>query len=290
MKKIILIFSVISILCLVGCNKGNSTQQNEVQENQNIQQQLDETKDEVNIKQLLVSSDLFKLDSAHDSTTEDDYFKYWGTSYRYGGGVEFFDDDTFFYSIGIWAETFDRAGTYVIDTYNNKITYRFQNGRVLEGAYKLENGKITEVTYIDYNEDDPIYVTLRASTEEEILERKIEDSFAGEWKFENATKGGEEYYIENYLNWNPMLYNFSFPDNDDIIIDSNPGYTYKIDIKENKILFNIVTKNYETPTPEIIKNASSYFYYELDENNEIVRLTYVENENKNDELRINFTR
>lgn len=287
MKKFIFLILTLSAILLVGCDLNENSENNNISGNQ---QQNENIENNINIKELLASSGLFKIKSAYDSTTENDYLKYWGTSYRYGGGVEFFDNDTFFYSVGIWAETDDREGTYSIDMNNNKIIYKYNNGRVLEGTYTLENEKITEVTYIDYNEEDPIYVTLRASTAEEILERKIENSFIDEWQFENATIDGEKYEIDYNSNWNPMFYDFKFPNNDNIIIDDTPEYTYKIDTKEHKILFNIVTKNHEVPLAEVLKNASSYFYYELDENDEIVRVTYVENENKNDELRINFIR
>ena len=248
-----------------------------------------------NIKQSLVNSGRFVLSAAHDSNTDNDYFKYWGTSYRYGGGIEFFDNDTFFYSVGIWADTLDRSGTYIIDMYNNKIIYRFANGMILEGTYKLENNKITEVSYIEsgeYLEDGPIYVTLRAQTEDEILKKKIQDSFVGNWQLSSAYKNKQEYGIEDYYTFfaSGWIYDFKFPNNDNLMVSEANSLMYSVDTKEKKIWFSIANKEGDIASEEEIGDASSFFYYELDENNEINKVIYVENENKENELKLIFTK
>ena len=78
--------------------------------------------------------------------------KYLKKDVETGGVLIFKDDDTFFYSRGVYADTFDLAGRYIIDMYNNKIVYRFHNGTVEYGTYKIENGTVKEVTYKDISQ------------------------------------------------------------------------------------------------------------------------------------------
>lgn len=115
------------------------------------------------IKDALVGD--YKVQSAYTSQSVDDYMLYWGSSYRYGGGLKFNKDDTFEFTLGAYADMFDRSGTYIIDIDNNKITYVFYDGTIEYGTFDYSDGKINKVTYIDasYNgieENDKLTVEL----------------------------------------------------------------------------------------------------------------------------------
>ena len=165
MKKNMLIISMITLLFLTGCN-GNYKFNNE-QVNSGGQKEMNTVSDNNKnveteaIKNSLVKNGQYVIKSAYDNYTENDFFEYWGTSWRYGGGLTFNENDEFFYSIGIWENDSDRSGKYSIDINENKIIYNFENGRVLEGQYRIENGEVEEIIYIDYREDNPVFVILK---------------------------------------------------------------------------------------------------------------------------------
>lgn len=119
--------------------------------------------DTKSIKDALVGD--YKVLSAYTSQSVDDYMMYWGSSYRYGGGLRLNEDGTFEFTIGSYADMFDRSGTYIIDIDNNKIKYVFYNGTIEYGTFDYSDGKINKVTYIDasYNgieENDKLTVEL----------------------------------------------------------------------------------------------------------------------------------
>lgn len=142
----------------------NNTNINEI----DISKSGEETKeylkiDTKKIKDALVGD--YKLQTAYTSQSVDDYMMYWGSSYRYGGGLKFNKDDTFEFTLGAYADMFDRSGTYIVDTDNNKITYVFYNGTIEYGTFDYSNGKINEVLYVDIsyvgdNESDKLMVKL----------------------------------------------------------------------------------------------------------------------------------
>lgn len=119
--------------------------------------------DTKNIKDALVGD--YKVLSAYTSQSVDDYMMYWGSSYRYGGGLRLNEDGTFEFTIGSYADMFDRSGTYIIDIDNNKIKYVFYNGTIEYGTFDYSNGNINEVLYVDIsyvgdNESDKLMVKL----------------------------------------------------------------------------------------------------------------------------------
>lgn len=240
------------------------------------------------IKDSLVKNEEYILKSAHNAYSTDDYFEYWGTSWRYGGGITFNDNDEFFYSIGIWENDLNRSGKYIIDVDQNKIIYSFKNGEVLEGDYKLENGEVTEVTYIESKEENSVYVTLRKRTEDEKKTDNIRKSFSGKWTLENYYRDGAYLYaVSSEFNAGELwIHDFRFPANDNIVIAETNSGIYRVDTEQQKISFDIVNKEYKTPTKEELKNASSFFYYTLDENNNVNKITYVENEGTDDEVKL----
>lgn len=130
----------------------------------------DEYKEELktkmsSIKNALVNAGEFKLKSAYNLDSVDDYQSYWGTSYRYGGGLTFNADNTFLFTLGAYADTFDRGGKYIIDMYNNKVIYVFYDGTIEYGTFNYDNGKINEVLYVDASyyseiENDKLMVKL----------------------------------------------------------------------------------------------------------------------------------
>ncbi len=69
----------------------------------------------------MVGAGELELKSVHTSKNRDEYMEYWGSSYRYSGGLKFNDDDTFIFTIGSWDDTFDRGGRYIIDMNNEQI-------------------------------------------------------------------------------------------------------------------------------------------------------------------------
>lgn len=176
MKKIFLIVSIICVLFLVGCNlNGNVGDDKQIINNgdtsnltENRMEDTLEYKEGLNnqmenVKYALVGD--YKLQTAYTSQSVDDYQMYWGSSYKYGGGLKLNKDDTFEFTLGTYADMFDRSGTYIVDMDNNKITYVFCDGTIEYGTFDYSDGKINKITYIDasYNgmeENDKLTVEL----------------------------------------------------------------------------------------------------------------------------------
>ena len=175
MKKIILVVSIICVLFLVGCNLNenisgdnqtiNSGDTSNLTENraEDVEYKEDVNNQTEDVKNALVGD--YKLQTAYTSQSVDDYQMYWGSSYRYGGGLKFNKDGTFEFTLGAYADTSERSGMYTIDMSNNEIIYTFYNGTIEYGAFDYSNGKINEVLYVDIsyvgnNENDKLTVKL----------------------------------------------------------------------------------------------------------------------------------
>ena len=296
-KKIIAIIAVILVIALGFVfvkSMDNGEIENPEMGNQEVQNKDALTKEE--IKNMLVAEGEWRPSNAYSGDEVSSLSMLYGSIIRYGGGITFYEDDTFYCSL-TWYEPDQEYnmnyGKYDIDTETKKITYTYNSGKIMHGAYEEVDGVVTKIIYeeADYLDGNDYTVEFDKKTEEQKKELNLTNSLmSASWIPTSASANGEAVelttvYGENYMAIPGIIFEgigtFSkvYATNELEGIYEVYGF-YWIDIENETITYQL-SKIEDTSRVDI---TGSY----EEENDEITKITFIENAGTENEIEVTF--
>lgn len=300
MKKII-IGIIALVLVLTGCFFLLKSRDNEEINNQEIQNQITQDSDipvvekneEDIIKAALIAEGEWKPSKVYSGDEEVSISLVYGTIVIYSGGITFYEDGTFNNSLISHEDPTLNYGKYEIDTEAKKITYTFNSGNVMYGTYEEADGVISKIIYEENNyfDGNDYTVEFEKKTEEEKKLNSLKNSLiSARWIPTSAHSKGEtaeltEVYGENYMEIPGMMFeiigNFYKEHVTSELDGVYEGYGfYWINIENKTITYQLVKKE----DGSRIDIVGSY----EEENDEITKITFIENVGTNNEIEIIF--
>lgn len=277
----------------------NKEVQNQEVQNQEVQNQENQNKNGLTkeeVKAALVAEGEWRPNVAYNGDDVLSVSILYGSIIRYGGGINFYEDDTFYCSL-IWHESDQEYnmnyGKYDIDTETKKITYTYNSGKVMQGTYEEVDGVITKIIYeeSDYLDGNDYTVEFNRRTEEQKKLWNLTVSLMGEiWIPTSANIKGEDIGLT-------MVYGEDYTTIQGIAFDVIGTYTkhyvtseldgiyedygfYWIDIENGAITYQLVKKVDDSRVDIIGK-------YE-EENDKITKITFTENLGTENEIEVIF--
>lgn len=215
----------------------------------------------------------------------------YGTLLRVGGSIKFSEDGSFVNSlVSLFGGQSDESdyGTYEIDVEERKITFNYDSGMVMNGAYVEEDGIITKIIYEEKGliDDNCYIVEFDKKTEEQKKSQSLMNSLiSARWIPTSASVNLTELYGENYMETPGIMFDGLGEFYKDYVTSKMDGIYedygfYWIDIENQKITYQLVKKE-DGSRVDIIGR------YE-EENNEITKITFTENFGTENEVEVIF--
>ena len=220
----------------------------------------------------------------------------YGTLLRVGGSIKFSEDGSFVNSlVSLFGGQSDESdyGTYEIDVKERKITFNYDSGMVMNGAYVEEDGIITKIIYEEkgFIDDNCYIVEFDKKTEEQKKSQSLMNSLiSARWIPTSANANGEtveltKVYGENYKDTQGIMFEIIGDFYKDYVTSELDGIYedygfYWIDIENKTITYQLVKKE-DGSRVDIIGS------YE-EENDEITKITFTENFGTENEVEVIF--